>query len=245
MTEAGGWRNGDSMVNSMDVRGRLSRLTRFRLLVGGYGVSSYGSFLNSIALNLFVYTLTNSALALGLYLAVRLLSGFLAGLRAGGLIGRFGAGPIMLHSNLAQAAALAVLLLAPHRMQIEAVFLLAVVAGMGGTLFTVAFRGAVPDLVGAQRRAWANSLMVTGRSLGMVAGFGSSGLVIAAFFVSGIVLQYGFGRVVDRLGSGPVLRVGLLVFAVGGLSLALPLSPAMSDEDAERVVDAVRSVIPV
>jgi MFS family permease len=53
------------------------------------------------------------------------------------------------------------------------------------------------------------------------------GLVIAAFFVSGIALQYVFGRVVDRLGSGPVLRVGLLVFAVGGLSLALPLSPAM------------------
>lgn len=53
------------------------------------------------------------------------------------------------------------------------------------------------------------------------------GLVVAAHFVSGVLLQYVFGRLVDRVSPAPVLRAGLLIFAVGGLSLALPLTPGL------------------
>ncbi|NEE15195.1 MFS transporter, partial [Streptomyces sp. SID7499] len=58
---------------------------RFRFLVAGYAVSSYGTFLNMVALNLFVYETTGRALAMGLFMAVRLASGFVAGLVVGGL----------------------------------------------------------------------------------------------------------------------------------------------------------------
>ena len=42
-----------------------------------------------------------------------------------------------------------------------------------------------------------------------------------------MLLQYVFGRLVDKVTPAPVLRAGLVVFAIGGLSLALPLMPGM------------------
>ncbi len=53
------------------------------------------------------------------------------------------------------------------------------------------------------------------------------GFVVAAYFVTGVLLQYVVGRLVDKVGPAPVLRAGLVVFAIGGLTLALPLMPGM------------------
>lgn len=155
------------------------RVRRYRRLVGGYAVSSYGSYLDTIALNLFVYTLSRSALVMGLFMAVRLASGLVAGLTAGGLIARYRPRRVMVWSPVVQAGALVLLLAAPERLRTGAVFLLALLAGAAGTLFLVAFRSSVPRMVGPDRRGWANSLMVSGRSLAMVAGFASAGLVVS------------------------------------------------------------------
>lgn len=53
------------------------------------------------------------------------------------------------------------------------------------------------------------------------------GLVVAAYFVAGVLLQYVFGRLVDKVTPTPVLRAGLVIFAIGGLTLALPLTPGL------------------
>jgi len=53
------------------------------------------------------------------------------------------------------------------------------------------------------------------------------GLVVAAYFAAGVALQYVFGRLVDRVTPAPVLRAGLVIFAIGGLTLALPLTPGL------------------
>ncbi|MBO8195987.1 MFS transporter [Streptomyces oryzae] len=151
---------------------------RFRLVIAGFAVSQYGSFLNMVALNLFVYATTDSALSTGLFMAVRLISGFLAGPACGATVARFGARSVMLWANVLQAAALLALVLAPHGLRAVALFVSAAVVGAGGTLFLVALRGAVPDLVGQRRRAWANSWMATARSGAMVAGFASAGVVV-------------------------------------------------------------------
>lgn len=86
---------------------------RYRFLIAGYALSSYGTFLNMVALNLFVYETTGKALAMGLFMAVRLASGFVAGLVAGGLLARFTAKRVMLWTNVAQAAVMLLLVLAP------------------------------------------------------------------------------------------------------------------------------------
>nr|WP_274035908.1 MFS transporter [Streptomyces sp. MMBL 11-1] len=152
---------------------------RFRFLVAGYAVSSYGTFLNMVALNLFVYETTGRALAMGLFMAVRLASGFVAGLVVGGLLARFSAKSIMLWANVGQGGVMLVLVLAPDGLLTGALMAVSVVIGACGTLFMVALRSSIPEMVGEDRRAWANSLSITGRSLAMVAGFASAGVVVS------------------------------------------------------------------
>ncbi|NED01579.1 MFS transporter [Streptomyces sp. SID6648] len=152
---------------------------RFRFLVAGYAVSSYGTFLNMVALNLFVYETTGRALAMGLFMAVRLASGFVAGLVVGELLARFSAKSIMLWANVGQGAVMLVLILAPESLVTGALMAVSVVIGACGTLFMVALRSSIPEMVGEDRRAWANSLSITGRSMAMVAGFASAGVVVS------------------------------------------------------------------
>lgn len=51
------------------------------------------------------------------------------------------------------------------------------------------------------------------------------GVAMAAFFVAGVIFQYPFGRLTDRIGERPVLVVGLLVYALASLAFLLPVSP--------------------
>ncbi|WSC17846.1 MFS transporter [Streptomyces brevispora] len=152
---------------------------RYRFLVAGYAISSYGTFLNMVALNLFVYETTGRALAMGLFMAVRLASGFAAGLTAGGLLARFTAKSVMLWTNIAQASAMVLLVLAPDGLRTASLVAVSVVVGSCGTLFMVSLRSSIPEMVGEDRRSWANSLSITGRSLAMVAGFASAGVVVS------------------------------------------------------------------
>nr|WTB36273.1 MFS transporter [Streptomyces sp. NBC_00830] len=152
---------------------------RFRFLVAGYAISSYGTFLNMVALNLFVYETTGRAIAMGLFMAVRLGSGFAAGLTAGTLLARFTAKTVMLWTNVAQAAVMLLLVFAPDGLRTGALVAVSVVVGSCGTLFMVSLRSSIPEMVGVDRRGWANSLSITGRSLAMVAGFASAGVVVS------------------------------------------------------------------
>ncbi|MFJ9678561.1 MFS transporter [Streptomyces sp. NPDC101194] len=183
---------------------------RYRFLVAGYSLSSYGTFLNTVALNLFVYETTGRALAMGLFMAVRLGSGFLAGLVAGVLLARFRAKSVMLWTNAAQAAVMLSLVLAPEGMRTAALTAVSVVVGACGTLFMVSLRSSIPEMVGDDRRPWANSLSITGRSLAMVAGFASAGVVVS-------LVGYTAAFVVD-MGTFVVcaVTVALLPIAGGG-----------------------------
>ncbi|MEW2032374.1 MFS transporter [Streptomyces roseifaciens] len=151
----------------------------FRLLVVGNGISAYGSYLNMVALNVFVYHVTGSALTAGLFMAVRLVTNVLSGFVAGRLVSTRDRKRLMVGADLTQALALVALLLAPDGARVGLLFGLAVITGFCSTLSQVALRSSVPEIVGAEHRARANGLLVTGRSLAMIAGFASSGLVVA------------------------------------------------------------------
>ncbi|MFD0384835.1 MFS transporter [Streptomyces stramineus] len=151
----------------------------FRLLVVGNGISAYGSYLNMVALNVFIYHVTGSALTAGLFMALRLVTNVLAGFVAGRLVSRHDRKRLMVGADLTQATALGVLLLTPDGGRVALLFALAVVTGSCSTLSQVALRSSVPEIVGAELRTRANGLLVTGRSLAMIAGFASSGVVVA------------------------------------------------------------------
>lgn len=149
------------------------------VLVAACGVSAYGNYLNLIALSLFTYQVTGSGLGLGLFMALRLFSGFLAGLGAGALAGKVGRKATMVGADLAQAVAMVVLALGALRT--TPVWLLAVVVvvlGAGNTFFGVALRSAIPVIVGHEARMRANGQLVTVRSFATVAGFASAAPII-------------------------------------------------------------------
>ncbi|MEU0386621.1 MFS transporter [Streptomyces chartreusis] len=151
----------------------------FRLLVLGNGISAYGSYLNMVALNVFVYDATGSALAAGLFMAVRLATNVVSGWVSGRLVSVHDRKRLMVGADLCQAVALLSLLLAPEGTRPGLLYLLAVVTGGCSTLSQVALRSSIPEIVGAEHRVRANGLLVTGRSLAMIAGFASSGVVVA------------------------------------------------------------------
>ncbi|MGO4426109.1 MFS transporter, partial [Streptomyces sp. MCAF7] len=152
---------------------------RFRILVSAYAVSAYGNYLNLIGLSLFTYEVTGSALGVGAMMALRLFSGFLAGLAAGALSGRVTRRTVMIWTDVAQGAAMTVLVLTAPTTPLWLLAVAVVVLGAGNTFFTVALRSAVPVMVGQEARARANGLLVTARSLATVLGFASAAPVIA------------------------------------------------------------------
>jgi MFS family permease len=147
-------------------------------LVLGYSCSAYGNYLNLVALSLYTLSVTGGALGVGIVMALRLGAGFCAGLLAGRIVNRFDRRRLMIGTDLAQALAMVLLAVGPGSTPL--LIGVAVVLGSGNTLFVVALRSSVPEMVGQDRRVRVNGWLVTGRSFGTVLGFGSAGLVVAA-----------------------------------------------------------------
>ncbi|HEY1179766.1 MAG TPA: MFS transporter [Phytomonospora sp.] len=152
--------------------------SRLRLLAAASGISAFGSFLNMVVLGLFALEVTGSELATGLFMALRLGSGFLAGPLAGVLAARFPRRALMAACDLVSAAGLIAILAAPAAWAGPLLYVLAVLLGAGPTVWNVAARSAVPDLVGQENRVRANGILVTARSAAILLGFAASGLVL-------------------------------------------------------------------
>ncbi|MGH3756996.1 MFS transporter [Actinophytocola sp.] len=150
----------------------------FLVLVFGYSCSAYGNYLNLVALSLYTLVVTGGPLGVGIVMALRLGAGFGTGLLAGRLVNRFDRRRLMITTDLAQALAMVALAAGPRDTGL--LVGVAVVLGAGNTLFTVALRSSVPEMVGQDHRVRANGLLVTGRSLGTVLGFASAGVIVAA-----------------------------------------------------------------
>ncbi|AXG77700.1 MFS transporter [Streptomyces paludis] len=195
---------------------------RFRALVAAYAASGYGNYLSLIALSLFSYEVTDSALGVGLVMALRLSSGFVAGLMAGALSDRTTRRAMMIGADAAQCTAMVVLALCAASVPLWLLGCVVVVMGAGNTLFTVALRSAVPSMVGQEARARANGLLVTGRSFATVLGFASAAPVIA------------FG------GYAAAFAVNAASFAVCAAAL-LVLRPRTDDEDRGTPAEADRT----
>ncbi|SCL25167.1 Major Facilitator Superfamily protein [Micromonospora pallida] len=203
------------------------RLGLFRVLVVGSSVSAFGSYLNMVALNLFVYQATGSALQTGAFMALRLGAGFLAGLAGGTVAARLPRRPMLVACDLTQAAALVALAVAPTSVRLGLLPVVAVVGGLLGTTSSVLLRSSVPDLVSDTDRVTANGLLVTGRAVAMTLGFAAGGLLVGWW-------GYQAAFLVD---AGTFLFSGLLL-AVLPLPFpnrrAEPAAPATGDRPESR-----------
>ncbi|MFI0976157.1 MFS transporter [Streptomyces sp. NPDC021093] len=192
-------------------------MRQFRLLVVGNGVSAYGSYLNMVALNVFIYDVTDSALAAGLFMAVRLLTSVVSGFVSGRLVSAYDRKRLMVGADLTQCAAMIALLIAPDASRAGLLYVLAVVTGFCSTLSGVALRSSIPEIVGGDLRLRANSLLATGRSLAMIAGFASAGVVVS---------QWGYVA---------ALSLDAVTFAVSAcVLLSLPIRTRAQKEKGEE-----------
>lgn len=165
-------------------------MRQFRLLVVGNGFSAYGSYLNMVALNVFIYEVTDSALAAGIFMAVRLMTSVVSGFVSGRLVSAYDRKRLMVGADLTQCAAMIALLIAPDTSRAGLLYVLAVVTGFCSTLSGVALRSSIPEIVGSDLRMRANSQLATGRSLAMIAGFASAGVVVSQWgYVAAISLD--------------------------------------------------------
>ncbi|MFI1194762.1 MFS transporter [Micromonospora sp. NPDC020750] len=186
------------MVDGAD-GGRPAR--DLRLVVAAHAASTYGSYLNLVALGLFTLEVTGSAVQTGLFMAVRMTAGFLMGPVSGLLAGRCRRTRLMIGADVLSAVTLALLVAAPAGARPGMLYALAVVLGCGQTLWGVALRSELPELAGPDRRARANARLVAARSVAMLLGFASAGILVA---------QLGY-QVAFLLDAGTyVLSAGLL-----------------------------------
>ncbi|MFJ6378510.1 MFS transporter [Kitasatospora sp. NPDC092039] len=182
-----------------------SRLPRvFYRLAAGDALNTYGSQLDLVALSLFAYEAAGNALGTAGYLVLRLGGGVVGGLVAGRLVARLERRRLMTGCALAQALALVVVAGVPASLRIPVLYPLALVLGGAAAVAAVALRTSIPEMVGAERRARANSLMASCRSTAMVLGFASAGVVVAwAGFRAALLIDAAsfvlFGALVIRL----------------------------------------------
>ncbi|MEU1284992.1 MFS transporter [Kitasatospora sp. NPDC005856] len=182
-----------------------SKLPRvFYRLAAGDALNTYGSQLDLVALSLFAYEAAGNALGTAGYLVLRLGGGVVGGLVAGRLVARLERRRLMTGCALAQALALVVVALVPASLRIPVLYPLAVVLGGAAAVAAVSLRTSIPEMVGAGRRARANSLMASCRSTAMVLGFASAGVVVAwAGFRAALLIDAAsfvlFGALVIRL----------------------------------------------
>ncbi|MEU4569586.1 MFS transporter [Micromonospora sp. NPDC023956] len=149
-----------------------------RLVATAHAVSTFGSFLNLVALGLFVLHLTSSTVQTGVFMAVRLAAGFLTGPVAGRLAARHRRPYLMIGADLFAAGMLVLLVTAPAGARTPVLYGLAVTLGAGQTLWGVAMRAHLPTMVGPDRLTRANGLVVSLRSVGMLLGFASAGVLV-------------------------------------------------------------------
>lgn len=165
---------------------------RFRLLVGGNATSAFGSYLNMVALQLFVYEATGSAVDTGLFMVVRMASGFVAGLLGGTVAARLPRRAVMMACDVVQASILLGFALSPSTARVALLPLLAVSSGALSTTGQLLLRATVPDFVGPSRRMTANGLLVTGRAVAMALGFATGGLLVSRVgYTSAFVIDAG------------------------------------------------------
>jgi MFS family permease len=153
------------------------RQRNFGLLWFGGLISLAGDWMLSIALPIYVYTLTGSALATGGMLIARLIPNLLLGSVAGVFVDRWDRRHTMIVANLSMALTLLPLLLVSSVEWIWLVYLVGFVQATISQFFHPAESALLPQLVGEDQLVAANSLNTLNNSLARLIGPALGGLI--------------------------------------------------------------------
>jgi predicted MFS family arabinose efflux permease len=150
-------------------------------------ISDTGDWLLMIALPLYVFAITGSALGASTVFLAELLPVLLFGSALGVIVDRFDHRRTMIVVNLVQGLALLPLLLASAD-RLWVVYTVAAIEAVLAAAFNPAKQSLLPQLVSADRLGTANSLMAVSDNIARLVGSPLGGLVFATAGLSGVVI---------------------------------------------------------
>ena len=215
------------------MRELLATLRRrdFALLWFGGLISMTGDWMLLVALPIYVYQITGSALATGAMFAAGLLPTVLFGSVAGVFVDRWDRKKTMVVANVLLFLSVLPLLLVPETGWLWVVYAVALVQSCFGIFNDPAENSLLPRLVEEERLVTANSLNAANNDLARLAGPALAGLVVGWFGLVGVV-------VVDALSY---LVAAALVFLI-----SVPAAPEQAEGTTpERAGGAAASFLGV
>lgn len=152
------------------------RNRNFALMWSGQLVSTIGSALTSLAASIYVYSITGSALSVGLMLMATAAPSILVGLVAGVFVDRFDRRRIMIGADLIRCV---LVFLLPFLLPLNIAWLYIVVAisSAVGQFFDPAHESVLPEVANDEELAAANSLIAISSFGATAVGFAVSGLI--------------------------------------------------------------------
>jgi MFS family permease len=199
------------------VQTSVLRNSNFRLLWASSAISGVGSWLLVVAIPFHVFTMTGSAAATGLTLALEALPALLVGPWAGVLLDRWNLSRAMWLADLASAAAVALILLADSADRVWLVYVAVLAENLATTVFWPAARALTPSVVGTgSQLAGANTLNALSGSV----------LRLAAPPLGALLLAGPGIRAVLAIDIASYLLSAALIAAVSRRIVVPPASPA-------------------
>lgn len=128
-------------------------------------VSNFGTFLNMIALNIFILEVTNSTAVLGAAFASRIIAGTVSSFYIGDIADRFNRKFLMVLSDIVLAVFMFLLIFVPKPYVVPYVIFLMVLIGVFSSLFDVSLQAAIPVILNEQDTLKANSIFSGGRNI--------------------------------------------------------------------------------
>lgn len=164
------------------------RYRNFALLWSGGLISMTGDWMLLVALPIYVYQATGSALATGAMFAAGLLPNVLFGSVAGVFVDRWDRKRTLVFGNVLLTLSVLPLLLVPHTGWLWVVYAVAFLQSCFGIFNEPAENSLLSVLVGEERLVTANSLNATNNNLARLAGPALAGLVVGWFGLVGVVI---------------------------------------------------------
>ena len=209
----------------------------FRLWSGGL-INDLGDWTLLVALPVYVFQLTGSALITSTVFVVELIPGLIAGQFAGVLVDRWDRKRILVIGGLIQAACLLPLLLVTSTDGLWIVYVVAAVEACLARLCAPAKAALIPSLVEREQLAPANSLSAVGDNLARLVGSPLGGLAVQVFGLPGVVAI----DAVTYLASSALIA-GIRVPRVGGAASSA-VEPALATHEGFRAawIDGIRTI---
>lgn len=193
-------------------------------LVTGNAVSSFGNSIYLVAIVLYLKETTQSPLTIGSFQFLALIPGFLLIPVSGALIDRWNRRTILIVADAVRGILMigvGLLLFGPWRGSVEAIFVLAVAAGVGHAFFVPAAQTIIPEIVPPDALNRANALRTGSSQVTNMAGNAVGGLLFATIGAPAVLVVNGVTFIasafqertirvdmpVDRTGGNPRLSV--------------------------------------